>query len=156
MKVTRWASAALLAAALMPAQASAGTHWVTSWGASTQPDSRRTFNNVTVRNIVHLSVGGPRVRLRITNAFGGYPAAAGDAFPETTALQVGAVYVGRRAGSTAGVVPETQTPVLFGGRSTVRISPGSDVVSDPVELPVGDGDNLAVSIYLPGATPNAS
>ena len=96
------------------------------------------------------------MRLRITNAFGGYPAAAGDAFPETTALQVGAVYVGRRSGSTAGVVPETQTPVLFGGRSTVRISPGSDVVSDPVELPVVDGDNLAVSIYLPGATPNAS
>ena len=38
----------------------------------------------------------------------------------------------------------------------MRISPGSDVVSDPVELPVVDGDNLAVSIYLPGTTPNAS
>ncbi len=156
MKVTRLAATALVAAALMPAQASAGTHWVTSWGASTQPDSRRTFNNVTVRNIVHLSVGGPRVRLRITNAFGAYPAAAGDAFNENTALQVGAVYVGRRSGSTSAVVPDTQTAVTFGGRTTVRISPGSDVVSDPVELPVTDGDNLAVSIYLPGATPNAS
>src|SRR3954468_13228185 len=156
MKVTRWAAAALVAAAVAPAEASAATHWVTTWGASTQPDSRRTFNNVTVRNIVHISVGGPRVRLRITNAFGGYPAAAGDAFPETTALQVGAVYVGRRSGATAAVVPETQTAVTFGGHATVRISPGSDVVSDPVQLPVTDGDNLAVSIYLPGATPNAS
>src|SRR3954454_1342471 len=156
MKVTRWAAAALVAAAVAPAEASAATHWVTTWGASTQPDSRRTFNNVTVRNIVHISVGGPRVRLRITNAFGGYPAAAGDAFPETTALQVGAVYVGRRSGATASVVPETQTAVTFGGHSTVRISPGSDVVSDPVALPVADGSDLAVSIYLPGATPNAS
>jgi lysophospholipase L1-like esterase len=157
MRLTKWAAAALVVAATAPAQASAaGTHWVTTWGASTQPDSRRTLNNVTVRNIVHLSVGGPRIRLRITNAFGGYPAANGDAFPENTALNVGSVYVGRRSGSTAAVIPETQTPVTFGGNPTVRVSPGSDVVSDPVALPVTDGDNLAISVYVPGTSPNAS
>src|SRR3954465_13319156 len=102
MRLTKWAAAALVVAATAPAQASAAsTHWVTSWGASTQPDSRRTLNNVTVRNIVHLSVGGPRIRVRITNAFGGCPAANGDAFPENTALNVGSVYVGRRSGATA-------------------------------------------------------
>jgi lysophospholipase L1-like esterase len=148
--------AALAAALLAPAQAQAGTHWVTSWGASTQPDSRRTLNNVTIRNIVHLSVGGPNVRLRISNAYGGYPAAAGDAFPENTALRVGSVYVGRRSGSTAAVVPGTNTQVTFGGKPTVRVSPGSDVVSDPVSLPVTNGDNLAISIYVPGTSPNAS
>ena len=148
--------AALAAALLAPAPADAGTHWVTTWGASTQPDSRRTLNNVTIRNIVHISVGGPRVRLRISNAFGGYPAAAGDAFPENTALRVGSVYVGRRSGSTAAVVAGTNTQVTFGGKPTVRISPGSDVVSDPVNLPVTDGDNLAVSIHVPGTSPNAS
>ena len=58
--------------------------------------------------------------------------------------------------TTAAVVPETQTQVTFGGRPTVRISPASDVVSDPIALPVVDGDNLAVSIYVPGTTPNAS
>jgi lysophospholipase L1-like esterase len=157
MRLTKWAAAALVVAAGAPAPASAaGTHWVTTWGASTQPDSRRTLNNVTVRNIVHLSVGGPRVRLRITNAFGGYPAAGGDAFPENTALNVGSVYVGRRSGSTAAVIPETQTQVTFGGKPTVRVSPGSDVVSDPVALPVTDGDNLAISVYVPGTSPNAS
>src|SRR3954453_23187850 len=102
MKVTRLAADALAAACLAPAHAAAATHWVTTWGASTHPDSRRTFTDVTVRNIVHISVGGPRVRLRITNAYGGYPAAAGDAFPETTALQVGGVYVGPRAGRPDG------------------------------------------------------
>src|ERR1700754_3891064 len=102
MRLTKWAAAALVVAATAPAPASAaGTHWVTTWGASTQPDSRRTLNNVTVRNIVHLSAGGPRVRLRITNAYGAYPAAAGDAFNENTALNVGSVYVGRRSGNTA-------------------------------------------------------
>ena len=152
LAATMAVSGSLLAAAPAPA----ATHWVTTWGASTQPDSRRTFNNVTIRNIVHISVGGPRIRLRISNAYGGYPAAAGDAFPDTTALRVGSVYVGRRSGSTAAVVPETQTQVTFGGKPTVRISPGSDVVSDPITLPVVNGDNLAVSVYLPGTTPNAS
>src|SRR3954452_20122906 len=136
MKLTKWAAAALVVAATAPAQASAaGTHWVTTWGASIQPDSRRTLTNVTVRNIIHLSVGGPRIRLRISNAYGGYPAADGDAYNDATALRVGSVYVGRRSGSTAAVVAGTQTQVTFDdGKPTVRVSPGTDVVSDPVNL----------------------
>src|SRR4051812_40676935 len=156
MKLVKPLAAALAVAALAPANAFAGTHWVTSWGTSMQPDSRRTLTEQTVRNLVHISVGGPRVRLRISNAFGAYPAAAGDAFNENTALRVGSVYVGRRSGSTAGVVPGTNTQVTFGGKPTVRISPGSDVISDPVTLPVTDGDNLAVSVYVPGTSPNVS
>ena len=150
----------LLAAALMPgAEASAGTHWVTSWGASTQPDSRRTFNNVTVPQ------HRPPQRGRSAWCDCGSPTRsaairplAGDAFPETTALQVGCgVRRPARPAARPGVVPETQTPGdVRRAQQTVRISPGTDVVSDPVELPVTDGDNLAVSIYLPGATPNAS
>src|ERR1700760_3125881 len=112
MRGTRWACVAACAASvIVPAQARAGTHWVTTWGASIQPDSRRTFNNVTIRDIVHISVGGPRIRLRISNAYGGYPAADGDAYNDSTALRVASVYVGRRQGSTAAVVPGTQTQV---------------------------------------------
>jgi lysophospholipase L1-like esterase len=156
MKYTLAVALAVLATALSATEAQSATHWVTTWGASTQPDSRRTLTNLTIRQIVHISVGGSKVRLRISNAFGGYPAAAGDAFPDTTALQIGSVYVGRQSGTTAAVVPGTQTQVTFGGKPTVRISPDSDVVSDPVALPVGDGDNLSISIYVPGVTPNAS
>ena len=158
MRGRTWACVAACAiSATAPASARAGTHWVTTWGASIQPDSRRTFSNVTVRNIIHISVGGPRIRLRISNAYGGYPAADGDAYNDSTALRVGSVYVGRRQGATAAIVPGTQTQVTFdGGKPTVRVSPGTDVVSDPVNLAVTDGDNLAVSIYVPGTSPNAS
>lgn len=150
MRFLKYAAAALAAAAVMPAPASAGTHWVTTWGASTQPDSRRTLTELTIRQVVHISVGGERVRLRISNAFGGY-APTGD-----NALRVGSVYVGRQVGTTAAVVPETQTRVTFGGQPGVRVAAGSDVVSDPIPLAVADGENLAVSIYVPGTTPNAS
>lgn len=150
MRVMKYAAAALAAAALVPADAAAGTHWVTTWGASTQPDSRRTLTELTIRQIVHISVGGSKVRLRISNAFGGY-APSGD-----NALRVGSVYVGRQAGATAAVMPETQTRVTFGGQPNVRVAAGSDAVSDPIPLAVADGENLAVSIYVPGTTPNAS
>jgi hypothetical protein len=74
------ATALAVAVLAVPAtESKAGTHWVTTWGASTQPDSRRTLTNLTIRQVVHISVGGTKVRLRISNAFGGYPAAPGDA-----------------------------------------------------------------------------
>src|SRR3954454_21195742 len=107
MKLKLAIALALAVLAVPAAEARAGTHWVTTWGASTQPDSRRTLTNLTIRQIVHLSVGGTQVRLRISNAFGGSPAAAGDAFPDTTALRVGSVYVGRQSGTTAAVAPQT-------------------------------------------------
>src|SRR3954452_2480699 len=156
MKVKLATVLAVAVLAVPATEARAGTHWVTTWGASTQPDSRRTLTNLTIRQIVHISVGGAKVRLRISNAFGGYPAAPGDAYPDSTALRVGSVYVGRQSGTTAAIVPGTQTQVTFGGKPTVRISPDSDVDSDPVPLSVLDGDNLSVSIFVPGTTPNAS
>ena len=148
MKVSSLAT--LAAALLVPAQANAGTHWVTTWGASTQPDSRRTLNNVTIRNVVHISVGGTAGAAAHLQRLRRLPRRRRRRVPENTALRVGSVYVGRRSGTTAAVVPGTNTQVTFGGKPTVRISPGSDVVSDPVTLPVTDGDNLAISIYVPG------
>ncbi len=46
--------------------------------------------------------------------------------------------------------------MFFGGRPGVRLSPGTDAVSDPVPLATTDGDTLAVSIYVKGTTPNAT
>ena len=141
----------------MPAQASAGTHWVTTWGASTQPDSRRTLNNVTIRNIVHISVGGAAGAPAHLQRVRRLPGRGGDAFRENTALRVGSVYVGRRSGSTAGGrARDADAGDVRRASPTCASRPGSDVVSDPVTLPVTDGDNLAVSIYVPGTTPNAS
>src|SRR3954454_9332201 len=105
MKLKLAIALAVAVLAVPATEARAGTHWVTTWGASTQPDSRRTLTNLTIRQIVHISVGGNRVRLRISNAFGGYPAAPGAASPDSTALRVGSVSVGRQSATTAAVEP---------------------------------------------------
>src|SRR5438045_3036721 len=71
------AAAALLAVciALAPA-AMAGNqpdngHWVGTWSASPQPAGAPIqIDGQTVRQIVHTSLGGDRVRVRLSNAYG--------------------------------------------------------------------------------------
>jgi lysophospholipase L1-like esterase len=97
------------------------------------------FNNQTVRNIVYTSVGGSELRVRLSNTFG------------TTALRIGRVSVGVEL-TGAQLVPGTSHPVTFGGRTSVTVAAGAQVVSDPVSLQVSPLEDLAVSVYLPVAT----
>jgi lysophospholipase L1-like esterase len=120
------------------------TGWVGTW-ASAQVESGTTglaasgFKDQTVRDIVHTSVGGSEIKLRISNVFGTEP------------LQVSAVYVGQRR-SGAAVEAGTNLEATFGGSDTVIVQPGEEVLSDPVKLKVGAEQDLAVSIYFAGAT----
>ena len=127
-----------------PAAAARGYDWVTSWTASPQDPVPGTlgmtgFHDQTVRDIIVPSIGGNMIRLELTNAFGRSP------------LQVGRVTVAV-ADLGAGVVPGTIHPVSFGGRVSVRIPAGAQVLSDPVGMQVSALRELAVSVYLPGRT----
>src|SRR5215218_6208423 len=127
--------------------ASAGKQpvWVGTWGtASTGPGTAplpsTVFDRQTLRQIVHTSVGGRSVRVRFSNEFGTEP------------LRIGAARVARRAqGST--IVAGSDRVLTFGGRTTITVSPRAPVLSDPVELNVPAGSDLAVSLYLPRRTP---
>jgi lysophospholipase L1-like esterase len=129
-------------------QRQSAAHWVTAWqgspvgggtieGAACPAD--QGLEDQTVRNVVFLSAGGDRVRIRLTNAFGTRP------------LQVGTASVAL-AGSGAATVPGSTRPVRFAGRSSVLIAAGGEALSDPVPLPVRALQRLAVSVYLPQAT----
>jgi len=115
-------------------------HWVATWAASLQrsePESRSLHvAGQTLRQIVHVSLGGNRFRLRLSNAFG------------TAALQVGAVHLALH-GSGPSIVVGSDRSVTFGGSSKVSIPEGALVVSDPVSLTVPALSELVVSIYLP-------
>jgi len=131
-----------------PAVAARSGNWVTSWGASSQAATPGTlaaagFHDQTVREIVFTSAGGNLIRVRLTNEFG------------TSPLRVGHVTLAQ-ADLGAAVVPGTIHPVRFGGRAWVRIPPGAQVLSDPVDMQVGPEQALAVSVYLPGRTGRAT
>jgi lysophospholipase L1-like esterase len=147
---------ALAAAAAGSATASAApARWIGTWAASPQPDAKLTLTNQTVRDIVHVSVAGRRVSVRLTNAFGGNPAPLGDAFADIYTLNVAKATVGfARAGSAA--VKSAPRPLTFDGDASVEIPPGAYVWSDPVRLRVRRGANLAISVYVPGQSPNAT
>lgn len=143
-KIASIVSAALLSVASVSAQ----THWVGTWGASPAPQypeaqlqsKKLVFANQTVREIVHTSIGGDMVRVRLSNAYG----------PHT--VEIGAAHIAVRAKGSS-IVPGTDRVLTFSGRKSVAIPPNAPVLSDPVKLNVPANGDLAISIYIPKSAP---
>lgn len=140
------AGAALAATLIMAgtpawAQLWSTEQWTATWGTAptgSPPDaSTQTFNDQTLRLIVHSSVGGTRARIRVSNEFG------------TTALRLGAARIALRA-SGSDIAPGSDRALTFSGQEGIVIPPGARVLSDPVELNVPPLSDIAVSLYLPG------
>ncbi len=140
-----------VAALLTPttaAQAAGPTQWVGSWAVAVTPAgatglSATGVTDSTVRQVAHLSVGGPSIRLRLSNVYGEKP------------LVVGKVTVTPRADSGAGtptVDPAKLVPVTFGGQASATIPVGAEWLSDPVRLAVPDDTDLVISTWFPGPT----
>ena len=96
-------------------------------------------NNQTLRQIVHVSLGGDRVRVVLSNAFGTRP------------LRIGAAQIALRA-QNAAIVPASARPLAFSGEKAKSIPPGAMMISDPVTLTVPNMGDLAIDLYLPEDT----
>ena len=116
--------------------------WVGTWGAGPggPPLAANTqiYTNQTVRLIVHTSIGGNRVRIRLSNEMG------------STALTIGTAHIALR-GSGGDIQDGSDRVLTFSGNAGITIPPGAPVLSDPVDLGVAPLSDLAVSLYLPGA-----
>jgi lysophospholipase L1-like esterase len=113
-------------------------HWVGSWAASPAPaEGIVGFNNHTIRMNPRLSLGGDRLRVRISNAYGNRD------------LVIGAAHVALRD-KGPGTVPRSDRKLSFGSSDGATIAAGAVLFSDPVELTVAPLADLAVSIHLPG------
>jgi lysophospholipase L1-like esterase len=118
--------------------AQAAIAWTGTWAVSPQSGST-SFNQQTVRQIVHTSISGTTVRLQFSNAFGNQP------------VVIDNVHLARRT-SDSGIDLSTDRVVTFGGQRTVTLPVGSLAASDSVDLVVPAQSDLAVSIYLPQPT----
>ena len=113
-------------------------HWVGTWSSSPQAVVAPIhISGQTVRQIVHTSTGGGRVRVRLSNAYG------------TTSLVIGSAHVAISAGGDS-IHPGTDRVLKFNGSPTITIPAGALAVSDIVSLDVPPLDDLAVSLYLAG------
>ncbi len=122
--------------------------WVGSWaaahtGAEATGVSRTGFTNQSLRMLVRVSVGGDKVRIRLTNGFG------------ENAVTVGAATVAKPNLTTPqlhDIDPATLRGLTFNGSASTTMLRGQELLSDPVDLPVEDLDQLTVTVYFPAAT----
>ena len=112
-------------------------HWVGTWTAAPAPAEAGAISNQTVRMNPRVSIGGDRVRVRVSNAYGTRP------------LLVGAAWLGLRDKGPA-VVPDSHKKLTFGGAESATIAAGAFIVSDPVAFALPPLADVTVSVYLPG------
>jgi lysophospholipase L1-like esterase len=133
--------------ALTACSVGSAAEWVQTWGAAPLPPSAAmgplpatpAFANQTIRQVVRVSVGGPRIRVRLSNEYGAKP------------LAVGAVRVAL-ADEKGNIQPGTERPVLFSGKPAVTVPAGSPYLSDAIDLPVSALSSLSISLFVPEDT----
>lgn len=138
------------------AEATPATTWVATWQASPQPVWGADFlfpsklplelHDQTVRQTARISVGGSRLRIVLSNAYGRQPVTVGKA---TLARP-------RPASDDGTVADDSVRAVSFGGQQAATIAPGAALLSDPVAMPVPALAQVVVSLHLPQATPMTS
>jgi len=117
--------------------------WIVSWATSQQiPEPHNALpaddlRDATVRQIFHLSAGGPALRVRVANAFG------------TDALHLTTVHIAKPMNpASAAIDPATDRALTFAGLPDVTVPPGAEFVSDPIVYPVSALSDLAVTFHL--------
>lgn len=93
-----------------------------------------------MHQVARISLGGRRLRIVLSNAYGHAP------------IVVGKATIARSTGSGA-IDADSLRSVTFGGKEAATILAGASLVSDPVALDVSALAQVAVSLYLPNATP---
>ena len=97
--------------------------------------------DLTLRQIVHTSLGGPLVRVELTNALGSDP------------LTIGPVHIALadpKTGVTTGDISLlTANALTFNGAETITIPAGGEVISDPAALTLPNGADLVISFLIP-------
>lgn len=117
----------------------AARRWTGTWEAAAS-GTAPALPGASIRNVVHVSVGGSAARVRLSNRLG------------TAALRLGAVTLALQepgAPNSPGALPGSLRTATFGGARTVIVPAGQDRVTDPVALRVPANSNLLVTLYTP-------
>ena len=112
------AGAALLLSGL---KLDAQTNWVGTWATSPMGNTNKgdfLTADTTLRQTVHVSLGGSSVRVVFTNEFGVNP------------LQINGAQVSLAGNSTGTSAQGASLPLTFGGAPGISIPPGAMVISD--------------------------
>jgi lysophospholipase L1-like esterase len=101
------------------------------------------FTDTTLRQVVRVTLGGRKIRVRFSNQFG------------TAPLTLTAARVAKSvAGAGGAIQPKTDYALLFAGKPSVTIAPGTEAASDPISFDVAPLSDLAVTLHTRMTSPN--
>lgn len=152
LRLLRFSAGLLLAAALGGCAGSSGPQpsqneaWVGTWGTApqlTEPSNlppEPGLSGNTLRQVVHVSLGGSRLRMHFSNAFG------------TDPVTMEEVHLANAMGGSA-IDPSTDHALTFGGRTSVTIPAGETVTSDPFDYPLAPLSDVAITIKFGDTSP---
>src|SRR5436190_14369132 len=127
------AAATLVAPAAPPGAAPSGAPGAAPAAPRPAPPPPLTVSNQTLRQIVHTSIGGNRVRVVLSNVFG------------TAPIEIGAAAIAART-EGARVQANSVHALTFAGKPAATILAGAVLVSDPVAMTVGPLSDLAIDL----------
>ena len=144
---------ALLFACLLSAGvAFAGGHWVGTWGTAPQLVERHNnppapgLANNSLREIVQVSIGGKKVRLKLTNEFS----------MEATEIKAIELSIAKTSGSSSEIDETSTVQLTFDGKTSVTIPAKGMITSDAVKFPIKDRQNVAITIHYGSVSPSVS
>ncbi|MGY0233006.1 SGNH/GDSL hydrolase family protein [Longispora urticae] len=124
--------------------------WVGTWAAGSTPgsvaggSSMVGFTNQSLRQIVHTSVGGEALRIRLSDQYGLNASVtighATVALPDLTTPDL------------SDIDPASVRELTFNGKTSVVQKKGTDILSDPLTFAVGAQQDLVVTLFFPVAT----
>ncbi|MDE1921998.1 MAG: SGNH/GDSL hydrolase family protein [Gammaproteobacteria bacterium] len=137
------AALTLLVVAGQAAPIRSTSSWVATWGAAMMaadfpgagPGFTTDTAGLTLREVVHTSVGGRRARIWLSNRFGTQP------------LHIGAVHIALSA-NQSGIVGVTDHVLTFNHQESAVVPAGAEIASDPVAFQIPPLTDIDVSIYF--------
>jgi lysophospholipase L1-like esterase len=132
--------AVIFIAAVCPTQAA---DWIGTWGCSPQLTESRNMppapglSSNTLRQVVHVSVGGNKLRVKFSNDFG------------TNAVTMTAAHLALSAGGSA-IQTNTDTALTFQGKPSITIPAGDSFWSDAFDFNLPPLADVAVTIHFDG------
>ncbi len=111
-------------------------NWISTWGRAPAFPIGQEMANQTLRQFVRISLGGQRVRIRLSNETGTQP------------LVIGAAHLAFAGSEKGSIDPSSDHLLTFNGSPTITVPPGAPVLSDPVHFEVRPLTTLAISLCI--------
>jgi hypothetical protein len=119
------------------AQKPPAPNWVATWSTANAHGGLKEIDNQTLRQIVHIAVGGKEARLRLSNTFG------------HSQLKLENIHISLAA-KDSDVLAESDRIATFNGERLVTIAAGAVAISDPISIALPDNADVAISFHVPG------